>query len=38
MKKMQNFMDPRMLQQLGGMGNVMNMVKQMQAGGGGGMG
>ena len=29
MKKMQNFMDPRMLQQLGGMGNVMNMVKQM---------
>ena len=26
---MGNAMDPKMLQQMGGMGNIMNMVKQM---------
>ena len=29
MKKMQNVVDPKMLQQLGGMGNIMNMMKEM---------
>lgn len=29
MKKMQNFMDPKLAQQMGGMGNIMNMMKEM---------
>jgi len=29
MKKMQNVVDPKMLQQMGGMGNIMNMMKEM---------
>ena len=29
MKKMQNMVDPKMVQQMGGMGNIMNMMKEM---------
>lgn len=29
MSKMKNALDPKMLQQLGGMGNVMNMMKDL---------
>lgn len=39
MSQLQNAIDPGMLQQMGGMGNLMNMVGQMQNGEGGeGMG
>ena len=31
---MQNIMDPKILQRLGGTGNLMNMMKQMQKEGG----
>jgi len=34
MKQLQSAIDPAMLKQVGGMGNLMNMVKQMQEGGG----
>jgi signal recognition particle subunit SRP54 len=34
MKSLQQAIDPAMLKQVGGMGNLMNMVKQMQEGGG----
>jgi hypothetical protein len=29
MAKMKNALDPKMMQQLGGMGNIMNMMKEM---------
>ena len=34
MKQLQGAIDPAMLKQVGGMGNLMNMVKSMQDGGG----
>ena len=34
MKQLQQAIDPAMLKQVGGMGNLMNMVKQMSDGGG----
>lgn len=34
MKQLSQAIDPAMLKQVGGMGNLMNMVKQMQEGGG----
>jgi len=36
MGQLQSALDPNMLKQLGGMGNIMEMVKGMQEGGGGG--
>lgn len=38
MSQLQNSIDPGMLKQMGGMGNIMNMVQQMTQGGGEGMG
>lgn len=32
MSQLQNAIDPGMLQQMGGMGGIMDMVKQMQSG------
>lgn len=38
MSQLQNALDPQMLKQMGGMGNIMEMVKGLQGGGEGGMG
>ncbi len=38
MQQLQGALDPGIVKQMGGMGNLMNMVKQFQEGGGGGAG